>query len=103
MSRPGRTRRAAVAPHPRQGHGAETLAQYLADALGRSDHLLLAVVAYEVAGSLEGAANLLGVSRSTITRYRRDLRKSLRKTLFDPPKEGQNATAPLDNPPAQAV
>lgn len=103
MSRSRRTRRAPAAPATHGPAGAEALAQYLADALGRDDHLLLAVVAYEVAGSLEGAANLLGVSRSTVTRYRRELRKSLRKTLFDPPREGHNAPAPMDNPPAQAV
>lgn len=83
MSRSRRTRRPASAPAI-NGAGAEALAQYLADALGRADHLLLAVVAYEVAGSLEGAASLLGVSRSTVTRYRRELRKSLRESLDTP-------------------
>lgn len=81
MSRSRRARRSSSAPATYGAAGAEALAQYLADALGRSDHLLLAVVAYEVAGSLEGAANLLGVSRSTVTRYRRELRKSLRESL----------------------
>jgi hypothetical protein len=102
------TERPDLATHPPR----VALAAFIGSSMGRYDHLLLAVLAYEAGGSNDRAAQILGVSVSTLRRYRREYRARLRQIVapyeeffgeFGHPWGVHSPPAPLDKTPPHAV